>query len=138
MVGRGGRELGAEWAAGHPEAYKGVAVPGYPNLFLVLGPNTGLGHNSVLVMMEAQFRYLTAALDHLRECGAPAVEVRRDAHDAYQREMARRTGRTVWASGCDSWYLDEPGHNFTPWPGLSFTYHARMRRFDGERYTPVA
>ncbi|MBM4023193.1 MAG: NAD(P)/FAD-dependent oxidoreductase, partial [Planctomycetes bacterium] len=134
--GRGGRLLADDWAAG-PEAYRGVAVAGYPNLFLLMGPNSGLGHNSVLFIIEAQVRYILGCLEWLDRGRLPTVAVRPDVQRAWNDDLARRFRRTVWQSQgggsawqlpCTSWYVNERGRNTTLWPGLSATYWLAMRR----------
>ncbi|HWA02204.1 MAG TPA: NAD(P)/FAD-dependent oxidoreductase [Rhizomicrobium sp.] len=118
--GRGGRKLIDDWRGG-AYAYYGVAVNGYPNMFLLLGPNTGLGHNSVVFMIEAQVRY---AMDCLRWLwnGAGAVEVKKDVQDAFNADIHERMKGTVWMSGCKSWYLNPDGTNSTIWPDFTVTY----------------
>ncbi len=118
--GRGGRKLIDDWRGG-AYAYYGVAVNGYPNMFLLLGPNTGLGHNSVVFMIEAQVRY---AMDCLRWLwnGAGSVEVKKDVQDAFNADIHERMKGTVWMSGCKSWYLNPDGTNSTIWPDFTVTY----------------
>jgi cation diffusion facilitator CzcD-associated flavoprotein CzcO len=132
--GRDGRSLAEVWQ-GSPKAYLGVTVAGFPNLFLLLGPNTGLGHTSVVVMIECQLQYLLSALRFLDWSGATAVEPRADAQAAFVAEMDRRMAPTVWlAGGCRSWYLDRTGRNSTIWPSFTFMYRHRLRRFDPGPY----
>jgi cation diffusion facilitator CzcD-associated flavoprotein CzcO len=131
--GKGGRKLIDDWKDG-ASAYYGVAVNGYPNMFLLLGPNTGLGHNSVVFMIEAQVRYALTCLDWLRD-GAGTVEVKAEVQDAYNKDLNEKMKRTVWASGCKSWYLNANGTNSTLWPYFTVTYWwrthgARRRDFD--------
>jgi len=134
IIGREGRDLAAQWRDG-PSAYKGTTVHGFPNLFVLLGPNTALGHSSVLLMIESQIRYLLAALDHL-DAGAGPLEVRRDAQNRWNDWVARRLSRSVWnAGGCRSWYLHPvSGRNTTIWPGFTFDFRRRLRRFDRDAY----
>ena len=127
--GREGADLGEAWKTG-AETYLGITTAGFPNLFFLMGPNTGLGHNSMVYMIESQVRYVLGCLTWQREHGAAFVDVRRDAQQAFVGEMARRLDRAVWASGCTSWYLSEAGRNTTLWPGFTFEYRARTRRFD--------
>ena len=128
--GKGGRKLIDDWRDG-ASAYLGVVVNSYPNMFLLLGPNTGLGHNSVVFMIEAQVRY---ALDCMKWlwAGAGSVEVKADVQDAFNKDLAQRMKRTVWMSGCKSWYLNANGTNSTLWPGFTVTYwwktHAAAKR----------
>lgn len=137
IIGRGGQDLAKRWRQG-PAAYKGTTVHGFPNLFVLLGPNTALGHSSVLLMIESQIRYLLSALDHLdKRCGP--LEVRADAEQAWNHWVARRLSRSVWnAGGCRSWYLHKTsGRNTTIWPGYTFDFRRRLRRFDPEAYSVV-
>ena len=139
--GRDGRRLSDVWQ-GSPRAHRGTAVAGFPNMFFLLGPNTGLGHTSVVVMAEAQAGYVLEALRHMRARVAGAVEVRPEAQDAWNAAVQRRMPGTVWAAGgCASWYIDRTGANTTLWPGYTFTFRRLMRRFDPASYVfaaPVA
>ncbi len=126
--GRAGLTLQAAWQHGRA-AYLGSAVAGFPNFFLLAGPHTGLGHNSIIFMIEAQVHWILCALQAMKQTGARTITV---SNESYQRaidEMARRSQRTVWQSGCQSWYLDEQGHNTAIWPGLSLEFWLRTRRF---------
>jgi cation diffusion facilitator CzcD-associated flavoprotein CzcO len=128
--GRDGRPLADHWE-GSPKAHLGMAVNGYPNLFLLLGPNTGLGHNSVLLMIEAQIAYLMKALRYLREHGLSTLEPTIEAQAGYVGEVDRGTEGSVWtAGGCLSWYVDETGRNSTLWPGSVRAYQRRLARFE--------
>jgi cation diffusion facilitator CzcD-associated flavoprotein CzcO len=136
--GRGGRSLAEAWQ-GSMRAYRGVTVSGFPNLFLLLGPNTGLGHNSVVFMIECQIRYLLGLLAHLDRTGVAAVEPAPEAQAAYAAAIDRRMARTVWIrGGCRSWYLDATGRNSTLWPGYTWSYWLRTRRFDRSSYLAVS
>ncbi len=135
LVGREGRTLHEEWQRTGIAAHRGTTVAGFPNLFLLLGPNTLLGHTSVVLMIEAQIGYVVAALRAAREAGAGALEVRRSAQDAYQARLQADLAGTVWnTGGCRSWYRDEQGRNFTLWPGHTHTFRRLMRHFDAESY----
>ncbi|MDP2314835.1 MAG: NAD(P)/FAD-dependent oxidoreductase [Pseudomonadota bacterium] len=131
--GVGGIDLADVWERG-ASAYKGATVPGFPNLFLLLGPNTGLGHSSMLLMIEAQVAYIVDAVRQQRARGWRSVEVRPAALAAYNADLQRRLGRTVWASGCRSWYLDRHGVNTVLWPGFTFEFRRQTERFDVESY----
>jgi cation diffusion facilitator CzcD-associated flavoprotein CzcO len=137
ITGLDGRDLDAAWGS-RPAAHLGTTVPGFPNLFLLLGPNTGLGHNSMVFMLESQYNYVVDALERLRDPEVAYLDVREDALADFQREVTRRNQRTVWASGCHSWYLSDDGYNFTLWPGYTFEYWHRTRRFDPDSYRLVA
>ena len=131
--GRGGRDLSEEWRDG-AEAYLGTSVAGYPNLFLLVGPNTGLGHTSMVVMIEAQIRYVLDAIRTMRARELATMEVRPDAQASYNARLQERLAHTVWASGCKSWYLTPSGKNTTLWPGSTAEFAYRTRRFDAEAY----
>jgi cation diffusion facilitator CzcD-associated flavoprotein CzcO len=129
VVGRSGHTLGEEWRAG-AEAYYGITVAGYPNFFILLGPNTGLGHNSIIFMIEAQVRYVMHCLGWLFREGANEVEVRRDVQRQFNTKLRADMDRTVWQSGCHSWYLNENGTNSTIWPGFTVSYWWQTRHPD--------
>lgn len=134
VLGRGGRTLADAWD-GSPRAYKGVSVAGFPNLFMLSGPNTGSGNMSIVFFVESQIRYVMGALRTMRERGAGAVEVRAEAQSAYNAALDDRLSGAVWSvGGCGSWYLDRNGRNSTLWPGFSYPYRRLTRRFDPERY----
>jgi hypothetical protein len=106
-------------------------VPGFPDLFWVIGPNTGLGHNSMVFMIEAQLNYLLGALEAMNRRGATQVEVRDDAHAAHNRHLQSRLEGTVWTTGgCSSWYLDANGRNSAIWPDFTWRFWQQTRRFD--------
>ena len=132
--GRGSVGLDEVWQ-GSPQAYRGAAVPGFPNLFWVIGPNTGLGHNSMVFMIEAQLNYLMDALATMERRGATGIEVRQDAYEAYNDHLQSRLAGTVWnTGGCSSWYLDANGRNATIWPDFTFRFWRQTRRFDEPAY----
>jgi cation diffusion facilitator CzcD-associated flavoprotein CzcO len=134
VVGRGGRTLDELWS-GSPRAYKGTAVPGYPNLFFLLGPNTGLGNNSIVYMIEAQIAYVIDALRTLREHDLETVEVKPEAYRFWNDAVQRRMPPTVWNSGgCSSWYIDRNGLNTTIWPDFTWRFRRLTRRFDLAAY----
>lgn len=134
LFGREGVSLEEAWA-GSPRAYLGSTVPGFPNLFLISGPNTGLGHNSIIYMIESQARYVANALAGMRDHGVARVEVRRDVARRYDAELDRRLAGTVWAQGgCASWYQDGTGRVAALWPGYTWQFRRRTRRFDPRDY----
>jgi cation diffusion facilitator CzcD-associated flavoprotein CzcO len=133
IVGRAGRPL-AEALAGALPNYLGTTFPGFPNFFMLTGPNTGTGHTSQIFMVECQIAYLLDALGLLAELGDPTVEVLEEAARAHSEEVERRSRRTVWVSGCTSWYQDQSGRNVTMWPDFTFVYRRRTRRFDPADY----
>jgi cation diffusion facilitator CzcD-associated flavoprotein CzcO len=132
--GREGRTLSEAWG-GSPQAHVGTTVAGFPNLFILLGPNTGLGHNSVVYMIEAQIEHLLAALGHMRRHGACAIEPRPEAQTAFVADVERRMKGTVWVAGrCVSWYLDRTGRNSTLWPDFSWRFRRRVARLNADEY----
>jgi cation diffusion facilitator CzcD-associated flavoprotein CzcO len=131
--GRGGQSLADTWQAG-AHAYLGTTVSGFPNLFLLIGPNTGLGHNSMVYMIESQITYILDCMRTMDRRNLQAVEVQSEIEEAFNTEMQRRLQGTVWTSGCTSWYLDARGHNTTLWPGFTFEFRHRTRHFDPQHY----
>lgn len=122
------------WQAPGSKAYMGMAVSGIPNWFVMLGPNTGPGHTSVLVYTEAQAGYILQALRTLLERNLRYLNVRRVEQDAWHRKIQSRMKYTSWTSGCRSWYLDEHGENHTLYPGLASEYVLSVRTFKPEKY----
>jgi cation diffusion facilitator CzcD-associated flavoprotein CzcO len=132
--GRGGRTLEDVWR-GSPQAYLGATVAGFPNLFLLVGPNTGLGHNSIVFMIESQLNHLMNCVAHLDRTSTSVFEVRTGVQERFNEELQRKLEGSVWTSGgCVSWYLDEHGRNSTIWPGSTWPYRRRTRRFDPGDY----
>jgi cation diffusion facilitator CzcD-associated flavoprotein CzcO len=132
IEGRGGRVLpdGAE-------AYLGTTFAGFPNFFMIIGPNTGLGHTSMIVMMEAQIGYILGALRTMEKKKLKLLEVREEVVRDYNERIQKRLAKTVWSGDCRSWYKTKDGKNTTLWPGLTIEYRARMASFDPERYEKV-
>jgi hypothetical protein len=136
VVGREGRRLTEEWAHG-AEAYLGITVPGFPNMFLLYGPNTNHGTGSAIELLEAQARYAADAARLLENGTAERLEVRRDVHDAFQRELAERLGDSVWAT-CSSWYVTTEGRVTNNWPGSQTEYRRRTRAVALAEYHALA
>ncbi|MBI5615925.1 MAG: NAD(P)/FAD-dependent oxidoreductase [Gammaproteobacteria bacterium] len=126
IYGRGGRELGQTWKR-DVETFLGITCAGFPNFFMLVGPNTGLGHNSIVFMIEAQVRHVLACLDQLESRRARTVEVRANVQHAYSAEIQERMAKTAWSSGCKSWYLSADGRNHTLYPGFTVDYWFRTR-----------
>jgi len=133
FIGAEAQDLAEAWRDG-PEAYKGTTVAGFPNLFFLVGPNTGLGHSSMVFMIESQVAYVVDALRQMRAQAWARVEVAPAAQSAYNRALRARSRRTVWVSGCASWYLSATGCNTTLWPDFSFQFRRATRRFDAAAY----
>jgi len=127
VTGRGGRDLHEQWADG-ARAHLGTVVPGFPNFFLVYGPNTNLGHNSIIVMIEAQVGWIVQAVRRLRRERLRRLEVRPDVAEEFDDWVQRRTAGTVFAEGCRSWYLTATGRNTQNWPASTLTFRRRLRR----------
>jgi len=124
ICGKEGQPLADAWRS----TYLGTVVPGFPNYFHLTGANTGLGHSSMLLMIESQLRYIVDGIAKT-QAGGGTFEVRPEVAAAYNAELQRRLGRTVWSSGCSSWYLDSEGRNVTLWPGFTFEFRRRTREF---------
>ncbi|GAB3674123.1 NAD(P)/FAD-dependent oxidoreductase [Actinocorallia lasiicapitis] len=127
--GRDGRELTEEWRDG-AHAHLGLTVHGFPNLYLLYGPNTNLGHNSIVYMLESQFAYVMACLRTGR-----TLEVRRDVQSAFNDDLQRRMKGTIWNSGCTSWYQTADGKHVNNWPGYTFAYRRATRRPDPRHFS---
>ena len=135
LKGRGGRTLADVWREQGMTAYKGTTIAGFPNLFQLVGPNTGLGHSSMVFVIESQIRYVRAALATMSEQGLATVEPRPEVQRRWNGRLQRRMERTVWhQGGCASWYLDEHGRNTTLWPRSLLTLRAQLARFDRDAY----
>uniref|UniRef100_UPI003899402C flavin-containing monooxygenase n=2 Tax=Noviherbaspirillum massiliense TaxID=1465823 RepID=UPI003899402C len=133
LLGRAGVDLNDAWKDG-AQAHLGVMAAGFPNLFLLLGPNTGLGHNSVVFMVEQQIGYIMKCLRFMRKRGMTAIEVRPEVQARFNDDLQRRLQTTVWATGCKSWYQTEHGKNVTLWPGFTFQYWGRMKKLNVSEY----
>ena len=135
LIGRNGMDLSILWKEG-PFAYKGSAVPGFPNFFTLLGPNTALGHNSVLLMIEGQIRYIVSALNWMRRTGQRVVAVKNEAVENWNQDLQSRLDRSVWRlGGCSSWYRHpQSGRIPTLWPRFTLTFRWLLRRFDPDAY----
>ena len=128
-----GRTLHDVWN-GSARAHRGTAVAGFPNMFMLLGPNTGLGHSSMVYMAESQIAYLMDALRTMDREGATAVELRAEAQKAYNDRVQKKLEGTVWNTGCASWYMDEQGRNVTLWPDFTFVFRRQTEHFDAGAY----
>ena len=137
IVGRGGRALDDSWRGG-AVAYKGMTVSGFPNWFILMGPNTGPGHTSVLVFTEAQIAHVLGAIQTLAREGLKFVDVRQGVQDEFNHRIQKRMKHMVWSSGCNSWYLSKDGSNHSLFPGLASEYVLRSRRFRPAEYELAA
>jgi cation diffusion facilitator CzcD-associated flavoprotein CzcO len=136
VTGLAGRSLQEDWS-GHAEAYKSASANGYPNLFFMSGPNSGPGHNSLLVYVEGQLDYVVAGVTTILDNKLRYLDVRADVQRDYNEQIQRRLTRTTWMSGCNSWYLTADGFNASMYPGFATQYLRQMRDFRFEDYTAV-
>ncbi|AOZ08723.1 flavin-containing monooxygenase [Cupriavidus malaysiensis] len=120
ITGRDGQDLNEAWRHG-AQAYLGLTVPGFPNFFMLYGPNTNLGHNSIVYMLESQIAHVLRCLQAMRDARASAIEVDEAPYRRFNTRVQQRLAGTVW-NGCTSWYVDASGHNSTNWPGFTLTY----------------
>lgn len=136
VTGRGGRALAAEWVGG-ASAYKSINVHGYPNLFFMTGPNSGPGHNSLLVYVEGQLDYAVRGITTIFQNDLRYLDVREDAQRRHNERIQRRLAKTTWMSGCRSWYLTKDGYNGSMYPGFATQYLRQMRDFQITDYHVV-
>lgn len=134
ISGVDGRKLGEEWSHG-AYAYKSVSVSGYPNLFFTFGPNSGPGHNSALVYMEAEIRYIVEAIRTIIDRGFQTFDVKEVRQNRYHAHLQRRLAATTWNSGCKSWYLTEDGYNGTMYPGFATQFVRQLARVELDDYS---
>jgi len=135
ITGTAGRTLADAWRTSGMAAYKGTTVPGFPNLFMIVGPNTGQGHTSMVFIIESQVAYIRDAVRTMRRSGYATVEPNQTAFRKWNKDLQRRMKRTVWnTGGCQSWYLDEQGRNTVLWPKATFTFRRQLASFDADAY----
>ena len=137
VLGLGGHTLDEAWKDG-AVAYKGMTVSGFPNWFIMMGPNTGPGHTSVLVYTERQIGYAIQAMRRLRDQDLRYVDVKQEVQDEYNASIQRRMKHMAWSSGCNSWYLNPDGSNHSLYPGFASEYCLRARKFKPSEYHLVA
>ncbi|MEV4356032.1 NAD(P)/FAD-dependent oxidoreductase [Nonomuraea sp. NPDC049625] len=134
ITGRDGRTLEEQWKGG-PEAYLGISVPNFPNLFLLYGPNTNLGHNSIVFMIECQVEHIMSCLPYLSANGP--IEVRPEVMAAWRGQLDAAMARMVWGGGCRSWYKTAEGRVTNNWPGPTTLYRRLTARPPAPAYRPV-
>lgn len=127
-------ELSALWRTQPAATRLGITVAGFPNLFMLVGPNTGLGHNSIIFMIECQIHYTVRALQSLRQRGLTTLRLRPDVQRDDYAVVQQKMKATVWSSGCKSWYQNADGHIDTLWPGYTWEYWLKTRRFQVADY----
>ncbi len=134
ITGRQGQVLSELWKDG-AQAYLGSTVHGFPNFFFIVGPNSGLGHNSIVFIIESQVQYILGALRQTLKQGWKSVEVRKEIQDSFNEKVQKNFEHTVWTrEHCRSWYQTPSGKNTTIWPGFSFTFRLRTLLFDAAAY----
>ncbi|WP_462413570.1 flavin-containing monooxygenase [Neobacillus sp. Marseille-QA0830] len=134
IYGRKGHSLAKEWE-GSPKAYMGTTVAGFPNLFLLQGPNTGLGHTSVILMIEAQVNHMMKVIHHMNQNKLDIMEPTPAAQQRFVEQSEKSMKGTVWtAGGCASWYLDSTGRNSTLWPSYVYSYQRLAAKFKAKDY----
>ena len=136
VTGIGGRSLNAEWVHG-AQAYKSASAHGYPNLFFMSGPNSGPGHNSLLVFVEGQLDYAVTGITTILNDDLRSLDVRHDVQSRHNADLQKRLTRTTWMSGCSSWYLTKDGFNASMYPGFATQYLRQMHDFRFEDYLAV-
>lgn len=136
VTGKDTQTLNDAWADG-PEGYLGTTVSGFPNMFTIVGPNTGLGHNSMIYMIESQINYISKAIQYIQKEKIQAIDVYPSVQASYNKEIQARLQKTIWKSDCKSWYLTKNGKNTTLWPGFTFEYRARTYFFQSRDYDKI-
>lgn len=134
IFGAHGADLDARWRSEGPQAYLGATIAGFPNLFMMIGPNTGLGHNSMVYMIESHIAYIASCLKTLSRRGARTMQVREPVEHAFNERIQHAFRKTVWSSGCRSWYLSKQGKNTALWPGFTFAFRRLTRRVRADDY----
>jgi hypothetical protein len=133
ITGIRGKNLNQEWNQGS-EAYKGINVSGYPNMALIMGPNTGPGNTSVIFYIESQINYIMKYLRALNSPQVVSLDVQPGVQERFNQMISQRMKKTVWTSGCQSWYLTKDGRNTTLWPGFSAEYRLQTSWFSRDNY----
>ena len=134
ITGADGRTLAEHWD-GSPRAHNGITVAGFPNLFLLYGPNTNLGHSSIVYMLESQADHVLRLLDLAGREARRTIEVRPEVEESYAARMDRELAHTVWnQGGCSSWYIDSRGRNSLQWPTFTFRYREQVRTVDPDDF----
>lgn len=133
LTGLGGRDLRNDWKDG-AEAYYGITVSGYPNMYQLVGPNSGLGHNSIIFMIEAQVHYILECLKLLKEKNADYINLKADAQYKFNEDLQKEFEDTVWSTGCSSWYQQEDGRNVAIWPNSTWKFWLRTQKVDAGAY----
>jgi len=135
IVGRRGRELFSEWKNKGLEAYRGITISGFPNLTFILGPNSGLGHSSMIHMMESQTNYIIKYLKLLEKTGENGfLDLKPDVQRDYNEVLQKDFQKTIWASGCNSWYVNHEGKNTVLYPRLTMNFRRETKDINRQEY----
>ncbi|NML31053.1 flavin-containing monooxygenase [Paraburkholderia antibiotica] len=134
VTGLDGTDLSALWLRDGPEAYLGTSIANFPNFFMIVGPNTGLGHNSMIYMIESQLQYIVDCLRVLRRQNARTMTLRADVQRDFNARLQQEMRHSVWTSGCHSWYQTHSGKVTAVWPGFTFSFRKRTRRVRPQDY----
>ena len=137
VAGINGQDLNAVWKDNGFESYYGTTVAGFPNAFILAGPNTGIGHTSLVVMIEAQYSYIMDAINKVKQQDIKYIDVKEAVQTQFCQTMQDKMVGTAWTSGCNSWYLSESGKNFTIWPDFTYNYIRQTQRVNLGDYTVV-
>jgi cyclohexanone monooxygenase len=137
VFGKNGVDLIDTWQQG-AQAYLGSAVNGFPNFFMLMGPNTGLGHSSMVFMIESQIAYVMDCLKQMQSKGWKEVDVRAQVQQNFNTDLQEKLGNSVWSTGCKSWYVNADGKNTTLWPGFTFDFRRKTATFDAKNYDTVS
>lgn len=133
ISGRNGSSLQDLWS-GHPKTLYGITTPGFPNFFMLYGPNSNLGHNSIIYMIESQVRYMMRCLDEMKRRGSREIDVKQDAVEAFDQRLQERLRNSIWAQGCSSWYKTADGTITNNWQGSALSYRFATRRPDFNQF----
>jgi cation diffusion facilitator CzcD-associated flavoprotein CzcO len=134
IYGKNGKSLNEEWKDGM-EAYLGTSIKGFPNLLMIVGPNTGLGHSSMVYMIEAQVDYAMKVMKYMKQEKVKSIEVKQEVQNLYNKEIQKKLDKSVWnTGGCSSWYKNKKGKNTSLWPGFTFEFRNRTSFFRQSDY----
>ncbi|MEQ8841772.1 MAG: NAD(P)/FAD-dependent oxidoreductase [Acidimicrobiales bacterium] len=136
FIGRDGISIRRRWAQG-AEAYLGITVADFPNLFMLYGPNTNLGHNSIIFMIEQQIHHTVGLLERMRDEGIAAIDLHRHEQDRFNRRIQERMKKRVWVTSCSSWYKNDSGKVVNNWPGSTIDYRRKCRQVSLDRYEQI-
>lgn len=134
VIGKDGQSMADYFARGGVRAHKTVSVPGFPNFAFLTGPNSGLGHNSIILMIEAQVDYIIGCIQAMQGRGAKTIDVKPAAADRFDRQTQAGLDGSVWHAGCKSWYVGADGRNYTLWPNSTLKFRRDMRVVDAEDF----